>query len=247
MAAESRVAAVVGGKRVRGGGSAARGGRQAGGTRERQDGGCKGTRRIRVTPPDVVMCVGNGFILHTVNTALVVYNTKGQQLTAITPHNEFFNALPRNMGAYEGAPKGDAIGDMTCTYDHRSKRFYLATYWTVGAGEVSGFEAPPLPSLSPPSPLPLPSLSPPSPLPLPSPLTPPSLPPHPSLPPPHPSLPPSSSPRSSSRGGTRTHMTGAFSPFCSPFFPRCLLRNLSPSLPICAPSPPTVMQWTTLR
>ncbi|CAI5524725.1 unnamed protein product [Closterium sp. Naga37s-1] len=42
----------------------------------------------KVTPPDVVMCVGNGFILHTVNSALVVYNTKGQQLTAITPHNE---------------------------------------------------------------------------------------------------------------------------------------------------------------
>ncbi|CAI5947833.1 unnamed protein product [Closterium sp. NIES-64] len=187
MAAESRVAAVVGGKRVRGGGSAARGGRQAGGTRERQDGGCKGTRRIRVTPPDVVMCVGNGFILHTVNTALVVYNTKGQQLTAITPHNEFFNALPRNMGAYEGAPKGDAIGDMTCTYDHRSKRFYLATYWTVsadgGASQCLGAPSPlPLPSLSPPSPLPLPSLSPPSPLP-----------PHPSLPPSAP-LPPSSSP-----------------------------------------------------
>ncbi|CAI7768717.1 unnamed protein product, partial [Closterium sp. NIES-54] len=90
---------------------------------------------IRVTPPDVVMCVGNGFILHTVNSALVVYNTKGRQLTAITPHNEFFNALPRNMGSYEGAPKGDAIGDMTCTYDHRSRRFYLATYWTSGGGK----------------------------------------------------------------------------------------------------------------
>ncbi|CAI5464390.1 unnamed protein product [Closterium sp. Yama58-4] len=131
MAAESRVAAVVGGERpVVGFPGINQKTLINSGTPPRYN-----RSMIKVTPPDVFMCVGNGFILHTVNSAMVVYNTKGQQLTAITPHNEFFNALPRNMGTYEGAPKGDAIGDMTCTYDHRSKRFYLATYWTSGGGK----------------------------------------------------------------------------------------------------------------
>ncbi|CAI5936046.1 unnamed protein product, partial [Closterium sp. NIES-65] len=43
---------------------------------------------VHVTPPDVTLCVGNGFIVHAVNCALVVYDTKGKQLTRIIPQNE---------------------------------------------------------------------------------------------------------------------------------------------------------------
>ncbi|CAI5492086.1 unnamed protein product [Closterium sp. Naga37s-1] len=45
-------------------------------------------RSVHVTPPDVTLCVGNGFIVHAVNCASVVYDTKGKQLTRIIPQNE---------------------------------------------------------------------------------------------------------------------------------------------------------------
>ncbi|MDX6532815.1 MAG: hypothetical protein QOF68_559, partial [Gaiellales bacterium] len=41
-------------------------------------------------PPDQGLCVGNGFVLETVNEVLRVYNTNGQPLTNPTSFNEFY-------------------------------------------------------------------------------------------------------------------------------------------------------------
>ncbi|GJP72348.1 hypothetical protein CLOP_g5520 [Closterium sp. NIES-67] len=90
---------------------------------------------VRVTPPDVALCMGNGYILHAVNEALVVYDTRGKQLTRIITHNEFFGALPvvvERREPYNTSVFGDNIGDMTCVYDRKARRFYLTTYWISG-------------------------------------------------------------------------------------------------------------------
>ncbi|CAI7876270.1 unnamed protein product, partial [Closterium sp. NIES-53] len=118
---------------------------------------------VRVTPPDGGLCVGNGFILQTVNVALAVYNTRGCQLTRTIPHNEFFNVLPsvvQRREPYSASMRGDNIGDMSCTYDPAARRFFLSAYWlfapqfaitTPGptASHVSSFLSPPLSSCPP--------------------------------------------------------------------------------------------------
>ncbi|CAI5464389.1 unnamed protein product [Closterium sp. Yama58-4] len=90
---------------------------------------------VRVTPPDVALCVGNGYVLHTVNIAMVVYDKQGKQLTRIITQNEFFGLLPQvvewrkptNTSVF-----GDALGDMSCTYDRQANRFFLSAYWMSG-------------------------------------------------------------------------------------------------------------------
>ncbi|CAI5487371.1 unnamed protein product, partial [Closterium sp. Naga37s-1] len=97
---------------------------------------------VRVTPPDGGLCVGNGFILQTVNVALAVYNTRGRQLTRTIPHNEFFNVLPsvvQRREPYSASVRGDNIGDMSCTYDPASRRFFLSAYWLSG-GSSNGYD-----------------------------------------------------------------------------------------------------------
>ncbi|CAI5524731.1 unnamed protein product [Closterium sp. Naga37s-1] len=92
---------------------------------------------VRVTPPDVALCVGNGYILHTVNIAMAVYDKQGKQLTRIITTNEFFGMLPwvvEKRDPFKESVFGDNIGDMTCTYDRQSRRFYLSTYWSSGGG-----------------------------------------------------------------------------------------------------------------
>ncbi|CAI7764903.1 unnamed protein product, partial [Closterium sp. NIES-54] len=90
---------------------------------------------VRQSPPDVALCVGNGYILHSVNSAMVVYDKQGKQLTRIIPQNEFFGVLPRvveKKDPLSASILGDRIGDMTCTYDRKANRFYLSTYWISG-------------------------------------------------------------------------------------------------------------------
>jgi len=45
-------------------------------------------------PPDMALCVGNGFVVQGVNAALRVYSTTGTPLTASTALNQLFGAVP---------------------------------------------------------------------------------------------------------------------------------------------------------
>jgi hypothetical protein len=75
-------------------------------------------------PPDQGLCVGNGFVVETVNDALRVYSPTGTPLTATTALNQFVLAKP---AVIRGAPPifGDFISDPKCYYDADTQRWFL--------------------------------------------------------------------------------------------------------------------------
>ena len=84
-----------------------------------------GGQTFTVEPPDQGLCVGNGFVLETVNSALRVYDTSGNALAAVTSLNTFYGYPPArgSTGAF-----GPAIADPTCYYDPDTRRwFHLVT------------------------------------------------------------------------------------------------------------------------
>ena len=77
-------------------------------------------------PPDQGLCVGNGFLLETVNSALRVFNADtGAPLTPVLSLNEFYgfpSAFTRPAG-----PFGPFTFDISCHYDADTNRwFHLA-------------------------------------------------------------------------------------------------------------------------
>jgi hypothetical protein len=72
-------------------------------------------------PPDQGMCVGNGFVLETVNSALRVYSTTGQPLTQPIALNSFYGyppAIDRTTGRF-----GPELVDPSCFYDSLYNRW----------------------------------------------------------------------------------------------------------------------------
>ena len=80
-------------------------------------------------PPDMGLCVGNGFVVQGVNAALRVFSTNGTPLTASTPLNQLYGATPavnRTPGVEE--PFGDFVGDVKCYYDPDTNRFFVTAF-----------------------------------------------------------------------------------------------------------------------
>jgi len=80
-------------------------------------------------PPDMGLCVGNGFVVQGVNASLRVFSTSGAPLTAPTALNQLFGATPavnRTPGVAE--PFGDFIGDVKCYYDPDTNRFFVSAF-----------------------------------------------------------------------------------------------------------------------
>lgn len=72
-------------------------------------------------PPDQGMCVGNGFILETINGVLRVFTTAGHAVTAPIDMNSFYEYPPvinRTTGAY-----GPELTDPSCIYDSLNHRW----------------------------------------------------------------------------------------------------------------------------
>ena len=65
--------------------------------------------QFSLEPPDQALCVGNGFVVEAVNTALAVYSEGGRRLKGPTALNQFFGAKPeinRTTGV-----RGDFLSD----------------------------------------------------------------------------------------------------------------------------------------
>ncbi len=80
--------------------------------------------QFSLEPPDQGLCVGNGFVVETVNDALRVFSTSGTPLTATTALNEFFKLKP---AIQRGPPAvfGDFVADPRCYFDSASNRFFI--------------------------------------------------------------------------------------------------------------------------
>ena len=81
--------------------------------------------QFTVEPPDQGLCVGNGYVVESVNDVIRVYNTAGTALTGAVALNSFYGYAPaitrsgRNTGQY-----GPSITDPTCLFDAQTQRFY---------------------------------------------------------------------------------------------------------------------------
>ena len=80
--------------------------------------------QFSLEPPDQGLCVGNGFVVETVNDALRVFSTSGTPLTDTTPLNEFFKLKP---AIQRGPPAvfGDFVSDPRCYFDSATNRFFI--------------------------------------------------------------------------------------------------------------------------
>ena len=80
--------------------------------------------QFSLEPPDQALCVGNGFVMEAVNTALAVHHAgSGAIVAGPTPLNQFFhlapevNRLTRTFGDFTSDPK--------CYYDAPTRRWFL--------------------------------------------------------------------------------------------------------------------------
>jgi hypothetical protein len=79
-------------------------------------------------PPDMGLCVGNGFVVQGVNTSVRVYSTSGAALTAPTPLNQLFGIAPAVNRAANPVTFGDDAGDVKCYYDADTDRFFVSAF-----------------------------------------------------------------------------------------------------------------------
>jgi hypothetical protein len=87
-------------------------------------------------PPDQGLCVGNGFVLESVNTAFRVFKPDGTPLTDPIALNQFYQLTP---GVIRGNPPvfGDFSSDPKCYYDAPTGRWF-ATVWQADVDPSSG-------------------------------------------------------------------------------------------------------------
>jgi hypothetical protein len=79
-------------------------------------------------PPDMGLCVGNGFVVQGVNASLQVFSTSGTELTAPIALNQLFGATPAVNRTGVTEPFGDFIGDVKCYYDGDTNRFFVSSF-----------------------------------------------------------------------------------------------------------------------
>jgi hypothetical protein len=79
--------------------------------------------QFSLEPPDQALCVGGGYVVESINTAVRVYDSAGHPLTAPTALNQFFGLTPeinRTTGVF-----GDFTSDPKCYYDSDTGHFFL--------------------------------------------------------------------------------------------------------------------------
>jgi len=80
--------------------------------------------QFSLEPPDQGLCVGNGFVMETINTALAVYSAKtGVLLGGPTALNQFFSLAPEVIRP--AGPFGDFTSDPRCYFDAQTRRWFL--------------------------------------------------------------------------------------------------------------------------
>ena len=82
-----------------------------------------GGNQYSAEPPDQGLCVGNGFVMDAVNTALAVYRTDGSLRAGPTDLNTFFGyaaAIDRATGV-----SGPSLTDPKCYYDVSLNRWFV--------------------------------------------------------------------------------------------------------------------------
>ena len=81
-----------------------------------------GGNQFSVEPPDQGLCVGNGFIMETVNDVIQVFDTSGNPVTDVADQNTFYGYAPainRTTNKF-----GPFVTDPSCHYDADVNRWF---------------------------------------------------------------------------------------------------------------------------
>jgi hypothetical protein len=80
--------------------------------------------QFSLEPPDQALCVGAGFVVESVNTALRVRDATGGTLSPVVPLNAFFGLSPEFHRP--AGPFGQFTSDPKCHFDPDTGRFFLS-------------------------------------------------------------------------------------------------------------------------
>lgn len=78
--------------------------------------------QFSIEPPDQGLCVGNGFLLESVNDVLRVYDLTGAPLTEVIDLNSFYG-YPAQINRTTGE-QGPFVTDPSCLYDPDTQRWF---------------------------------------------------------------------------------------------------------------------------
>jgi len=81
--------------------------------------------QFSVEPPDQGLCVGNGYVLEVVNTAVRVFDTEGNPLTGVQDMNSFFH-LPAAIVRVTPPQFGPFLADPKCYFDPQVRRWFVS-------------------------------------------------------------------------------------------------------------------------
>ncbi len=85
--------------------------------------GANDGNQFSLEPPDQGLCVGNGYVVETVNSVIQVWDTDGNELTGVGDLNTFFGypaAIDRSTGVI-----GPDVIDPQCYFDPENNRFIV--------------------------------------------------------------------------------------------------------------------------
>jgi hypothetical protein len=80
--------------------------------------------QFSLVPPDQALCVGNGFVLESINTALRAYHTDGSPASGVIAINPFFN-LASEIIRSNPPVFGDFTSDPKCYYDAPTGHWFV--------------------------------------------------------------------------------------------------------------------------
>jgi hypothetical protein len=92
------------------------------GLRHRDQRLANGGNQFSLEPPDQGLCVGNGFVMETINDVLRVYSTSGSPLIKVTDLNTFYGypaAINRTTFV-----RGPFVTDPSCYFDQPTQRWF---------------------------------------------------------------------------------------------------------------------------
>ena len=83
-----------------------------------------GGNQFSIEPPDQGLCVGNGFVLESVNDVLRIFDSAGDALTGPIDLNTFYGYAPAINRAATPATFGPSITDPSCYFDPETHRWF---------------------------------------------------------------------------------------------------------------------------
>jgi hypothetical protein len=83
-----------------------------------------GGNQFSIEPPDQGLCVGNGFVLETVNDTLQIFDTAGNPVSAPTGLNSFYGYAPAISRTKSPLQFGPELTDPSCLFDVPTQRWF---------------------------------------------------------------------------------------------------------------------------